>query len=376
MSSPPKRHLTILLAGGGTGGHIFPLLAVAESIRAQRPDAQCRFICSTRPLDAEILSREGMAFDAIPARPFGARPSTLARFVLGWGAALRSARTALRAHNTDIVITSGGFVAAPVAQAARREGIPIIAVNLDAVAGKANRWIARLARVRLSTTDAETDEVPKSWQRIAPIVRRAMRTPRNSSDARRALGLAPDKATLLVTGGSQGARTINDALAQIVSTHAGSLAGWQVLHQCGGDTGEAQRLRGAYADARVAAVVVPFIEDMGNAWWAADLALARSGAGAVAEVRATCVPTIFMPYPYHRDNHQRVNALALERVHGVVIVEDAIDADRNAAALNPVLLHLLADEAARAEMRGNLKALGPADGADRVADAALRLISG
>ncbi len=373
--------MNILLAGGGTGGHIFPLLAVAESIREQQAESSCRFVCSTRPLDAEILTREGEAFDAIPARPFGLRPRTLVRFILGWGGAMRSARSIICAHSPRVIITSGGFVSAPVVQAARREHVPIVAVNLDAVAGKANRWIARHADVCVSTTVAEWDKVPAHWQRIAPIVRRSMRTSCDPKEARRALGLDPEMKTLLVTGGSQGAQSLNGEIAWMVRHHPEYFAGWQVLHQCGGDAEQTKMLRAVYERAEVPAVIVPFIDDMANAWAAADLAVSRAGAGAVAEVRASCTPTMFMPYPFHRDGHQRQNCAylcnwedaAVDCVEGGEVTWSlkSIEAEQAFMDIEDDFEPLLTSDGDRQSMRDNLKKLGPVDGADAVARIAL-----
>ena len=365
MSTSPR----FLLAGGGTGGHIFPLLAIAESLCRLAPGAQCRFVCSTRPLDADILTREGATFEPIPARPFGMRPGTLARFAMGWGSAVRAARQLLRAYEPSGVITSGGFVAAPVVHAARTEQVPVVAVNLDAVAGKANRWIGRHAARCLSTTDGASDRVPAHWDRIAPIVRQAMRSPKDPAEARRALGLDPQLRTLLVTGGSQGAESVNGAIAFVAQMQPPAFSCWQVLHQCGGHKKSEGFLRKAYAAAEVPATITPFIDDMASAWAAADLAISRAGTGAVAEVRASCTPALFLPYPFHRDDHQRVNALVCERAGGAKIIPDG--PDRTGADLLQPLVDLLINDAARAAMRDNLAALGPCDGADAIARAAL-----
>ena len=136
----------ILFAGGGTGGHIFPALAIAE-----RLDAASRrvFICSDRAPDAEILRKERADFRVIPAKPFGVRPRALVMFLRSWGPSVRAARAIIRQSRAGgaeaTVVAMGGFVAAPVAQAARAEGVPVLLVNMDAVPGKANRWIARRA---------------------------------------------------------------------------------------------------------------------------------------------------------------------------------------------------------------------------------------
>src|SRR6185369_12742683 len=145
--------MTILFAGGGTGGHLFPALAIAEQVVERAPGTRVRFLCSDRPLDAEILRAErlgggAVGFEVVPAKPFGSRPVTLAKFVWSWGGAVRAGRAAILAAKKDgpvWVVAGGGFVAAPVVQAARAENVPVLMLNLDAVPGRANRWIARHA---------------------------------------------------------------------------------------------------------------------------------------------------------------------------------------------------------------------------------------
>jgi len=177
-------------------------------------------------------------------------------------------------------------------------------------------------------------------------------------------GLDPDARTLLVTGASQGARSINLFLAAFVDRHADLLRGWQVLHQCG-DKDE-DDVRFAYEASSVPAVVTPFIDPMGPAWGAADLALSRAGAGSVGEAWANRVPTIFLPYPHHKDQHQRRNAEVLE--DGCAIARDRIMPPTNVAGeAGEALRTLLGDEGARGRMRSALERLGNTDGARRVA---------
>src|SRR5690606_34808033 len=149
------------------------------------------------------------------------------------------------------------------------------------------------------------------------------------AQAREALGLAPDQPVLLVTAGSQGAATINRMMMALVKHPQGraALADWQVYHLSGAREREA--VERAYAEAGVAARVEPFCQRMGLAWRSAELAISRAGAGSVAEVLANAVPTIFMPYPYHKDQHQRLNALPLADAGGAVLVQDHIDAEAN-----------------------------------------------
>ena len=359
----------LVFAGGGTGGHLYPGLAVAEAVRARQPETRITFLCSDRPLDAELLRAEGVAFEVLPAAPFVLRPRKLARCLAGWGPSVRATRAVLRGLKDECerveLVAVGGFVAAPAAQAAKVERVPVTLLNLDAVPGKANRLIAR--RAHRIVTAAPT---PQGWERIPPIVRASARPPGDARTCRERLGLDPDAPTLLVTGGSQGARSVNEMMAALVHEHPDALRGWQVIHQTGkgDDSGVAQ----AYADAGVRALVQDFFGTPGLIWGAGELAVSRAGAGSVADAWAAATPTLFMPYPYHRDEHQRRNAEPLVDAGLAVLGDDLIDASRNLASPGTTLLSLLGDDARRDSMRAAAATLGPPDGAERLAEMVLR----
>lgn len=360
---------TYLFAGGGTGGHIFPALAIAEQLHRLEPGCRCACIVSERSIDRRILEPRGVEFFPIPARPFGLRPLVLASFIANWGLAVRTVRDIIRrVHSAGPVrmIAMGGFVAAPAAQAARVERVPLVLVNLDASPGKANRWIARHAR-RVFTAAETPPFESRGWVRVRPIVRAEALAPAPPPECRRLLGLDPDRPVLLVTGASQGAASINHLALALARAQARSLrqAGWQIIHQTG--RGGVDAVSAAYRDLRIDALVREFLDPIGPAWGSATVALSRAGAGSVAEAWANRVPTVFLPYPWHRDAHQRRNAEPLERAGACVIEEDLADPERNLARGGAALWSLMQDEHRRARMQAHLSALGPADGAETVA---------
>ncbi|MBS0196937.1 MAG: glycosyltransferase [Planctomycetes bacterium] len=374
MSEAP----TILFAGGGTGGHLFPGLAIAECVLEERPAANARFLCSERPGDAEMLRAERLGnkpveFVPIPAQPFSLRPKPMMKFLSHWGKAVRAARaeiTAARASgNPVIVVAMGGFVAAPVVQAARVEKCPVVMVNLDATPGRANGWIASHAVKVLTAAAVEG----RPWEVIPPIVRRAAHAPGSAAECRRRLGMEPDRPTLFVTGASLGARSINQFLMAFVEAHAQDLrdGGWQVIHQTG--KSDTEELRAVYNSARIAACVQPFFREMGVAWGAADLAVSRAGAGSVAEAWCNRVPTVFLPYPFHSDQHQKRNAQPLVAAGAAVMATDEVDPGANMRSAAPVVLALLQDRDRRNAISGALHALGPTDGARRAARVVLQI---
>lgn len=375
---------TFIFAGGGTGGHLYPGLAIAAELRALAattgdPDsARCVFVCSDRALDARILKAAGVEFAASPAKPIILRPLGLARFIASWGKSVRHARAIIarerKAGQKVVVVAMGGFVAAPAVQAARVELVPMLMVNLDAVPGKANRWIARHVRraregVGCVTAAPVVGEHARKWESIPPIVRREMLEARDQSACRIRLGLDPARPVLMVTGGSQGARSVNEFVTEFARSADGNSAlkgrRWQVLHQTGNEADAAAE--SAYRAAGVDAVVRAFTPDMGDWWGAADLAIARSGAGNVAEVWATRTPTLFLPYPFHRDEHQRHNARVVVEAGGALLARDWIESARNIREHGPLLAELLTDPGRLSVMRGKLESLGPADGASRLA---------
>lgn len=370
MTRPP---LSVIFGGGGTGGHLFPALAIAQALVRARADVRCVFLCSTRNIDTKILAGESLAgqpleFHPIPAQPVGLHPKRLFRFLRGWGPSVAASERIIREHQANgsrvVIAAMGGFVAAPVVQAARRTGCPTMMVNLDAVPGKANRWIAgRVDQVVTALPVAGR----ASWACVGPIVREGAMAPGDASVCRARFGLDPALPTLLVTGGSQGAQTINHLVLQ--AARRGDMAGWQVIHQTGADGVEA--VRAGYAQAGVPAVVEAFIREMGAAWGAASLGVCRAGAGSVAEAWANRVPTLFLPYPFHRDGHQAANAKVLATMGGCVVVKDWIHPSENERHVAPILGRLLHEAGERNAMREALaKAASGPSGATGAAQAA------
>jgi UDP-N-acetylglucosamine:LPS N-acetylglucosamine transferase len=376
MSTSP---LSVLFAGGGTGGHIFPNLATLEALQADGgvpPTAH--FLLSDRTIDASIAAELGLAFTALPARPFGLSPRTLYRFVTHWGGSVREARRVIRDHKARgrvVVVATGGFVSAPCVQAARAERVPVVMVNLDAVPGRANRWAAgHAAKVLTAATVAKGPG--RNWTTIPPIVRAAARAPGDPAHCRKLLGLDADLSVLLVTGASLGARSINQLMGKLAFDERPAFSGWQILHQTGGTDADAQACAETYKQAGIRAVVQPFVKNMGLWWGAAELALGRCGAGIVAEAWANTVPAVFMPYPYHKDEHQRANAQPLAAVGAAEIVTDLIDPAANAKGVGATLVALLTNPGRRDEMRKACASLGPANGAERVAAAVREVAAG
>ena len=370
MSMQPGPSRAYLFAGGGTGGHIYPALAIIEQINALDPTAHCELLVSDRSGDRDILQPLDIPFAPLPAKPFAIRPPGLLRFLRSWRPSVRQTREAIRrlhqAHRSVTLIAMGGFVAAPAAHAGHREGIPVTLINLDAVPGKANELIARKADTIYTACDIEGHP---GWERVPPIVRAQNLTSIAPQDARARFALDPETHTLLITGGSTGAQSINRFMHAFARSHPDALQGWQVIHQTGRKISETELsdLRAAYKAAGVPAWVDHYINDMGTAYAAADLGISRCGAGAVAECWAAKLPSMFFPYPYHRDQHQLHNAKPLIKVEGTIACKDHVDPEANLRAYAEMMCDLFTNPHRRTRMRTALESLGEPDGAARIA---------
>ncbi len=371
-SSSTPHQSTIMLAGGGTGGHISPGLAIAERIRAVDPDARTIFACSPRPIDASMLRESGADFVPIRAEPFSLNPRRCIRFLIGLVRARADATALIRKCRPDWVVSLGGFVTPPVVAAARRAGVPVLLVNLDATPGRANRMVARFATRTVSAVPVPN--IPNFASEIIGMpIRRIAIAPASAELCRAELGLDPSVRVLLITGASQGAQSLNELALKLARVHADRFRDWQVLHLCGANpVGGVARYERAWRESGVRAAVIPFIHRIGVAWGAADLALSRAGASSVAEAQANQIPTIFAPYPYHQDLHQRENAMPLVHVGAAAMELDQIDPEKNMSGLGARVLELMESAEKRYAMRKALQLMPPADSAEQIAEFVLR----
>jgi len=366
------RPRSIVLAGGGTGGHISPGLAIAERIGAADPSARVVFACSTRAVDASMLRDAAARFVPIRAEPFSLHPRRLLRCALGSVRARRDADRLLQECRPDWVVSLGGFVTPPVVAAARRAGVPVLLVNLDATPGKANRLVARRATKVVSAVPVPS--LPGFASAVIGMpLRRIALAPASTELCRAELGLDLQGPVLLITGASQGAQSLNELACELARTNPSAFADWQVLHLCGpSPAGGVSRYERAWREAGIRAAVIPFLHRMGVAWGAAELAVSRAGASSVAEAQCNQVPTIFAPYPYHKDQHQRENALPLVEAGGALLETDRVDPRQNLGGLGARILELMNAPERRAQMRRALAELPPPSSAEQIADFVLR----
>jgi len=361
----------IFLAGGGTGGHLYPGLAIAEALRRRDPDAAIAFSCTRKPIDRTVLGPHPYPVTELVAQPFRAKaPWTWPPFLLGLVRAGNQCRRRLREFCPDVVVGLGGYGGYAPVRVGQKYGIPTCVLNPDIVPGRANRRLFRRAdRVFCQfqeTVDAVGDRACATGCPVRPSLLGATR-----DEGLAAFGLAPDRLTLLVTGASLGARTVNWAVVTMLRER-GLPDGWQVLHLTG--HGEYDAVAAAYADLSVPVTVRAYADAMGLAYAVADLAVARAGASTVAELLATGVPTLFMPYPFHRDRHQLRQAREVEAADAAVVVEDTpSNPSGTARRLAEAVWRLTTDTARRDGLREAARAVGRPAAAGAVAEEVLAL---
>lgn len=364
MSNGP----TILFAGGGTGGHLYPGLAVAQALRVIRPDVQPLFLCTRREIDRIILEPTGFEFIAQPIVPPVRSITGLLRFWEGWRNTRDMVRQIIKDRQPAAVLGLGGYAAGVAVKLAGQQDIPAAILNPDVIPGKANQFLMRYSRAVCCQFEQTRDHVaPANHAKLritgCPI-RADLVTPPPRAEAMSRLGLDPTHHTLVVTGASQGAATVNDAVLAVLRKI--TLQGWQVLHLSGRE--HAETVRAGYRELEnVSSNVIDFTPAMSDVWAVADLAISRSGASSCAELTAIGIPSLLMPYPFHKDMHQRANAKVLADAGAAVLVDDEKDTTKNAAKLQPLLESLLYDTPRRQQMAEAARQLGHPDAARNVA---------
>lgn len=307
--------MRVLLAGGGTAGHTSPLLATADALRQLRPDVEITCLGTPRGLENKVVPAAGYPLELIPPVPLPRRPNAdLLKVPARLRAAVKETRAVLDRVRPDVVVGYGGYVSMPLYLAVRKGQVPLVIHEQNAVPGIANRAGARFAeRVLVSFPDTPLRKAEYVGLPIRPMIsgldRSALR-----AEARAFFGLDPDRPTLLVTGGSQGARRLNQAVS--AAAPALAAAGVQVLHAEGKHGGAAPPATD------VPYVVVEFIDRMDLAFAAADLVLCRSGANSVTETAAVGLPAVYVPLPIG-NGEQRKNAAPVVAAGGGIVVDDA-----------------------------------------------------
>ncbi|CAN5135210.1 undecaprenyldiphospho-muramoylpentapeptide beta-N-acetylglucosaminyltransferase [soil metagenome] len=345
-----------LLAGGGTAGHVNPLLAVADRLVERHPDAVIRVLGTVEGLESRLVPERGYQLITVQRLPFPRRPNRAAlRFRADFSALVAEIAAIITEQKIDVVVGFGGYVSAPAYLAARRVGVPLVVHEANAKPGMANRLGARFTR---SVGVAfEGTRLPHATFTGMPLRREIESLDRAAvrASALSSFGLSTRRPTLLVTGGSLGAQRINETVYAAAASILG--AGWQILHVTGTRSAIVATELGGY-------VILPYSDRMDLAIAAADLAVARAGAATVSEFTAVGLPAVYVPLAIG-NGEQRMNARGAVDAGGAITVDNA---DFTPEWVADQLVPLLQDRALVADMAARSLSVGVADGSDRVVD--------
>lgn len=362
----------IMVAGGGTGGHLFPGLAVVEELRRRVDGLEVRFVGTARGIEARVLPKRGEQLDLLEVTPLkgqgmGARLKSFSRIPR----AMSQASALMRGFDPDLVLGVGGYASGPVLLAASLSGRPTAVLEQNAYVGMTNRILSRfIDRAYISFEQTERIFGKTKARLTGNPVRQEF-----VEHARRALadpeGFESRARTLLVLGGSQGARKLNEDVPRALARAGIAGRDLEIVHQ----TGESMRddVEAMYAELDIPARVVTFIDDMARAYSGAALVIARAGATTLAELCAIGRPSILVPFPFAADDHQAKNAKALEDSGASICIRES---ELDVAALGDLIRDLLDDPARRQAMSQAARDHGKPDAAAAIVDDLLGWLGG
>ena len=358
----------VVISGGGTGGHIFPALSIADALKA-RIDADILFVGAENRMEMTRVPDAGYPIIGLPVAGFDRK-----RIWRNFGVliklfkSLRKSRKIIKDFKPEIAIGVGGYASGPTLKAAQRAGIPTLLQEQNSYAGVTNKLLGRKAKKICVAYDGMERFFPgENIVKTGNPIRKALLTSKKSvKEARESFGLDPERPTLLVVGGSLGALTLNESLEAGIRRIADQ--GIQVIWQTGKNFGD----RGPKAAKGIKGVVVtPFISDMAAAYKAADLVVARAGAGSISELQALGKPVILVPSPNVAEDHQTHNARALSDRGAAILITDA-DA-RN--TLVDTAISLIGDRPRLEAMSKEIASMGITDSAERIADEVCKILN-
>lgn len=355
--------MLVVFSGGGTGGHLYPGIAVARAISLAAPEARFEFWGAGRPLEAEILRKEGMTPRVLPSAPFKLSPAKLIRFAYAQAAGYFAARRLLTSEGVSAVVGLGGYSSYAPVRAACRAGLPTVLLEQNAVPGKANMELARRVTLVCLSWQASASHLPAGtrWELIGNPLRRGI------VEASRGRGYAAS-GSILILGGSTGAVGLNSMVAAAAARLAA--LGRPVVHQTGRD--DVERVRAAWSAAGASGVTVtPFIDDMPSAYKSAGLVICRAGGTTLSELALFGLPSILVPYPHHKDYHQMANARIFADADAAEIVEEGPSAGEALAARAEALVR---DRARLERMNAACARMGRPEAADNAAERIVSLL--
>ena len=362
--------LRVIISGGGTGGHIFPAVSIANAIKAKHPEAKILFVGAEGRMEMQRVPAAGYEIKGLPIKGFN-RAHKLKNFSVLWDLfkSLRLARRIIKDFKPMVAVGVGGYASGATLYECAKMGIPCLIQEQNSYAGVTNKLLAK--RVRKICVAYEGMErffpADKIIMTGNPVRQNVLDSPLSVGDARKAFGLDPEKKTILIVGGSLGARTMNESIQQHLDLVKDS--GLQFIWQTG-----------KYYNAKIMEFmkgkelpnlkILDFVSDMGAAYKAADLVISRAGASSISEFQLIGKPVILVPSPNVAEDHQRKNAMALVNRHAALYVEDAEAPDK----LLKLAIETVNNDDELKALGENVKKMGLKNAADVIADEVLKLI--
>lgn len=369
MKSKESRPPRVIISGGGTGGHIFPAISIANEIKERRPDAEILFVGALGRMEMERVPKAGYEITGLPVAGFDRKRlwRNFGVLVKLYGS-MRKARRIIRDFRPDIAIGVGGYASGPTLKAAQKAGIPTLLQEQNSYAGVTNKLLSKKAKAVCVAYDGMERFFPaETIVRTGNPVRAAiLDCPLTKAEAKKALGFDAERPFVLVLGGSLGSRTINDAIKAGLDTfdREGISVLWQTgrfyADECAKD-----------AEGHPLVHATAFIDDMAAAYRAADLVVSRAGASTISELQLLGKPAILVPSPNVAEDHQRKNALALTENGAAVLIDDKDAVGKLTAEIG----RLLADPETLVSMSRNIKAMAYENASQRIVDKVFQILN-
>ncbi|MDO4310221.1 MAG: undecaprenyldiphospho-muramoylpentapeptide beta-N-acetylglucosaminyltransferase [Prevotella sp.] len=371
-----NNELRIVISGGGTGGHIFPAVSIANAVKALRPDAKILFVGALGRMEMERVPREGYEIVGLPVRGL-IRPLWSPRNIgvlMDFLRSKRMVRRTIRDFRPMAAVGVGGYASAATLKAAHSMGIPCLIQEQNSYAGVTNKMLAAGADRICVAYDGMERFFPagKLMKTGNPVRQSLIESRKTPAEARRSFGLDPEKRTIVLVGGSLGARTVNESVLRHLDMVAAAAGDVQFVWQTGKYYSEAIALELAAKGCPENLHVTDFITDMGAAYRAADLVISRAGASSISEFCLIGKPVILVPSPNVAEDHQTKNAMALVDRGAAICVKDADAPD----TLLKLALETVADSKQLARLSENILKMALPDSAGTIAREVIRLAEG
>ncbi len=374
MTNPPQ----IVIAGGGTPGHLLPGLSIAEALQERLPQASLLFAGTGRAVERHMVRSAGYNYVSLPCKPVPQNPIEAVRFITDNVAGFWAARWMLREQKVGLVVGLGGWASAAIVRAAVGRGIPTVLMEPNAVPSRTTRWLATQTEVVCTAYE----DVAARLHPLANVI--CTGTPARPKFAKLwksavASGTQPGGAPrreqrLVVLGGSGGAYTLNRVMPTVLHQLRDQLDGWRVVHQTG--EGQLQVTEQRYGEQNVEVLTVAYIDELASLLFESDIVVCRAAGQTLSEVALSGTAAVVVPFPDAADDHQRANAEVYQKAGGCVIVDELRSGNRLADELANQLRMLIADQNRRNQMASAMRTLARPDAARRIADQCCEIVCG